>query len=246
MAESVRDVRVAVACVGLADGLSEDFDVGERLRLLVERCVEFLDVAAVGVILAAPEDGTVEVAASHEPVGRLERLAVEWDEGPCRASLRTGEAVAEVGLGVSSTQVRWPRFCRHAAGLGFASVAATPLRLREQTIGALSLFRQRPEPLPAPQLRFAGALAELATIGILHRRTAHRQALLIGQLETALRSRVVIEQAKGALAQLRRISVDEAFTLLRRHARAQRRLLTTVAEEVLSGTADPSLLGAGE
>jgi AmiR/NasT family two-component response regulator len=117
-------------------------------------------------------------------------------------------------------------------------VAAVPLRLREQTIGALDLLGGETGTPPVGRIRLARALADIATIDLLQHRALQQQTLLSAQLETALGSRIVVEQAKGALAQQRRISVDDAFALLRRHARSQRRLLTAVAQEVLDGTGE--------
>ncbi|MEV0444185.1 GAF and ANTAR domain-containing protein [Streptomyces spectabilis] len=240
MPEQAREERLAAAFVELADTLVDDFDTVGFLHLLATRCVDLLDVAAAGVTLSVPESAPL-TSGSDEHSNRLEQLAVEWDEGPGLDCLRSGRVVDGALLANGRPHARWPRFAPHALLSGFASVAATPLRLRGRTIGALSLFRQQPETPPVAQLRLAQALARLATIGILQQRAAHRQRVIVGQLETALRSRVVIEQAKGALSHRHRISVDEAFTLLRQYARSQRRLLTAVAEEVLNGTTDPPL-----
>ncbi|MEW2530848.1 GAF and ANTAR domain-containing protein [Streptomyces sp. NPDC047071] len=243
MPEQAREERLAAAFVELADTLVEDFDIISFLQLLATRCVDLLDVAAAGVILSTPEGGSLEASGSDEHSGRLEQLGVEWGEGPGLDCFRSGRVVDGTLLANGSPRgspyARWPRFAPHALRTGFVSVTATPLRLRGLTIGALSLFREDPEPLPGAQLGLAQALARLATIGILQRRAVHRQSVVVGQLETALRSRVVIEQAKGALSHRHRISVDEAFTLLRQYARSQRRRLTAVAEEVVDGTADP-------
>ncbi|QDQ10281.1 GAF and ANTAR domain-containing protein [Streptomyces spectabilis] len=241
MPEQAREERLAAAFVELADTLVDDFDTVSFLHLLATRCVDLLDVAAAGVILSVPESESLTVSGSDEHSHRLEQLAIEWDEGPGLDCLRSGRVVDGALLATGRPHARWPRFAPQALLSGYASVAATPLRLRGRTIGALSLFREQPETPPVAQLRLAQALARLATIGILQQRAIHRQSVIVGQLERALRSRVVIEQAKGALSHRHRISVDEAFTLLRRHARSQRQLLTAVAEEVLNGTTDPPL-----
>ncbi|WP_030678438.1 ANTAR domain-containing protein [Streptomyces sp. NRRL B-1347] len=241
MPEQEREERLAAAFVELADAFVDDFDAISCLQLLATRCVDLLDVAAAGVVLSAPEGESLEASGSDEHSRRLERLGVEWGEGPGLDCFRSGRVVDGALLANGRPHASWPRFAPHALLSGFTSVTATPLRLRGRTIGALSLFRGQPETLPLAQLRLAQALARLATIGILQQRAAHRQSVIVSQLETALHSRVVIEQAKGALSHRHRISVDEAFTLLRGHARSQRRLLTAVAEEVLNGTTDPPL-----
>ncbi|WP_151478181.1 GAF and ANTAR domain-containing protein [Streptomyces albicerus] len=246
MPEQPHEERLAAAFVELADTLAGDFDVTHFLHTLSERCVDLLGIAAAGVILAAPRGGSPEVAGSDARTRDLERDAVDWDEGPCRDCLRTGRPVAGVLLDHPDARAAWPRFAHRARDLGFHSVAAVPLRLRDEVIGALSLFLDEPGAPTPRQLRLGQALADFATIGLLQQRALRQQTLLAEQLETALESRILIEQAKGALAQQRRISVDEAFTLLRGHARSRQRRLSAVAREVLDGTTDLSLSESAE
>lgn len=242
MPELPHEERLAAAFVDLADTLVQDFDVIGFLHSLTEHCVALLDVASAGVLLATPEGQLVDAAASDERTRRLELSSIEWDEGPCRDCFKTGEQVSDVPLATRAAKARWPRFAPQAVEFGFTSVVAAPLRLHDQVIGALNLFRNQPGPLNDSQLRLGQALADTATIGVLQQRAVSEQMTVNAHLQAALDSRVIIEQAKGYLANRRDLDVEVAFTLMRQHARAHRTRLTEVARQVLQGTADASLL----
>ncbi|MFD9073848.1 ANTAR domain-containing protein [Streptomyces lasiicapitis] len=242
MPEMPREERLATAFVELANTLVRDFDVIGFLHTLTDHCVDLLDVAAAGVLLGIPQGQVVEAAASDERTCALELAGVEWDEGPCRDCFHTRAPIADVRLDTLGARTRWPHFAPHALQLGYTSVVAAPLRWQNQVIGALNLFRDRLGPLDAGQLRLAQALADTATIGILQQRAVHEQMTVISQLQHALDSRFIIEQAKGYLAHRRHTTVDEAFTRMRGHARKGGFKLTDVARQVLNGTAATRLL----
>lgn len=236
-----REERLAAALVELADTLADDFDLPDFLHTLTGHAVKLLDVDAAGAALLAPHSETIEATAWDEATKRQDRIQIGWDEGPCLDCARTGAPVPETALDSPGVQTRWPRFSRWAIQHGFGAVAAVPLRLRAQTIGALALFHARPGQLCEADLRLGQALADAAAIGILQWRALHQQTALSGQLQTALDSRIVLEQAKGMLAERVGVSVDDAFTLLRGHARRTRTRLTVVAGQVIDGSADPGL-----
>lgn len=242
MPELPREEQLAAAFVDLADTLVRDFDVIGFLHTLAEHCVALLDVTAAGVLLATPGGQLVDAAASDERTRRLELASIEWDEGPCRDCVRTRQQVPDVALATQSARMRWPRFAPRAVEAGFTSVVAAPLRLHDQVIGALNLFRDRPGPLDDAQVRLGQALADTATIGVLQQRAVSEQMTVTAQLQAALDSRIIIEQAKGFLAHRRDMSVEEAFALMRRHARDHQVRLTEIARQILQGTADTSLL----
>lgn len=219
--------------VALADTLVDTFDVVEFLSLLSERCIELFDAEAAGVMLAAPGGTLTLVASSSERMRLIELFELQGDEGPCPDCFRTGEPVTEADLGTTS---RWPTFSAEALRVGFKAVNAVPLHLRDQVIGALNLFRNGAGSLPEDDLRAAQALADVATLSILQHRLSDEAHLLAEQLEGALHSRVVIEQAKGMLAERARVDVDEAFALLRRYARNHNRNLSHVARDTIVGT----------
>jgi transcriptional regulator with GAF, ATPase, and Fis domain len=240
VAATDREQRLAEAFVQLADTLVAEFDVIDFLQVVAVRCVELLDVAAAGLVLADHSGALVTVAASDERARLLELFEVQNDEGPCRDCYQQGAAVVNVDL--DDARGRWPRFAPQAVNAGFSSANALPLRLRSNVIGSLNLFQAVPGGLGDRQLRVAQALADAATIGILQQRTVRQAEVIAGQLQTALTSRVIIEQAKGVLSERLQISTDEAFSVLRGAARSRNRLLSDLAGEVGQGTADAALL----
>jgi GAF domain-containing protein len=242
MSDRSREERLAATFVELSDTLVQDFDVINFLHMLTEHCVELLEVSAAGVLLATPMGQLVDAAASDERTRKLEMAGIEWDEGPCRDCYHAGTPVADVALNTQEARARWPRFGPRALSMGFTSVAAAPLRLHQQVIGALNLFRGQPGPLDGPQLRLGQALADTATIGILQQRAVSEQMNVTARLQSTLDSRIIVEQAKGSLAQRRHTGVEQTFVLMRVHARDHRIRLTDVALQVLNGTADTSLL----
>jgi len=231
-----REQRLAHTFVELADTLIDDFDVIDFLQFLATRCVELLEVAAAGIMLADQEGTLMTVAASDERARLLELFEVQSDEGPCRDCYRLGTAVVNVDL--HGARARWPRFAPQAITGGFRSANALPLRLRSQVIGSLNLFHAGAGGLASEELPIAQALADAATIGILQQRSVHRGEVVAGQLQLALTSRIIIEQAKGVLAERLQISPDDAFGMLRAAARSTNRLLSDLAREVASGSAD--------
>jgi GAF domain-containing protein len=233
--------RLADTFVELADTLVDEFDVVDLLDILTTRCVELLGVSSAGILLADSQAGTLTaMAASDERARVLGQLEVQADEGPCRDCCRDGTAVISVAL--DDAGERWPRFAPQAVALGFQSADALPLRLRGEVIGSLNLFQARPAGLDDAGRRIAQALADAATIGVMQQRTLHRAEALAAQLQGALSSRVLIEQAKGVLAERLKVSPDDAFTILRTTARKQNRLLTDLAADVVTGCANVAQL----
>jgi GAF domain-containing protein len=235
------DQRLADTFVELADSLVDEFDVIDLLDILTTRCVELLDVTSAGILLADSEAGTLTaMAASDNRAGVLGQFEVEADEGPCRDCCRDGTAV--VGVAFDGARERWPRFAPQAVALGFRSADALPLRLRGEVIGSLNLFQTTPAGLDEAGRRIAQALADAATIAVMQQRTLHRAEALATQLQAALSSRVLIEQAKGVLAERLKVTPDNAFTILRTTARKRNRLLTDLACDVVTGSADVARL----
>jgi GAF domain-containing protein len=228
------EIQLADVFVEMADTLVDDFDVIDFLHVLTERCVQLLGVSAAGLLLTDQRDALQVVAASSERTRLLELFQLQTDQGPCVDCFRTGQPVSVPDLPSAG---RWPRFTAAAAEVGFAAVHAVPMRLRAEVIGALNLFDIAPGPLDEEKLRIGQALADVATIGLLQQRAIHRREVLTEQLETALRSRVLIEQAKGILAERLRLDMAEAFTLLRDNARSHNRRLSDLAQAIVDGTA---------
>src|SRR5690349_4973595 len=219
--------------IELADTLVDDFDLLEFLNRLTERCVELLDVAAAGLLLTDGQGALQVVAASSERTRLLELFQLQTDQGPCLDCFRTGTPVSVTDLPASD---RWPRFTAAAAEVGFAAVHALPMRLRTEVIGALNLFDVAAGPLDADKVRLGQALADVSTIGLLQQRAIHRRDVVTEQLQTALNSRVLIEQAKGLLAERLHVNVDDAFTILRNASRSHNRPLSNLAQAIVDGT----------
>lgn len=227
-----REEQLYEAFVEAADTLVDDFDVIDFLHTLAERCVHLLGVDAAGLMLADQHGTLHATAASSENARLLELFELQTDAGPCLDAFHTGTAVVNADL--RANHERWPRFAEAAEANGFIAVHALPLRLRDTVIGALNLLSAGP--LSDADTRAGQALADVATIGILAQRNIHQAELLTIQLQTALHSRVTIEQAKGMLAERLQISVDEAFNLLRQHARSRNLRLSDLARDVALGS----------
>jgi GAF domain-containing protein len=240
-----REQRLAGVFVELADTLVADFDLIDFLHLLTERCVELLEVDAAGILLTDQQDHLQLIAASTPRTEELELFQLQNDQGPCVDCFTTGEPVMCGDLRVAPQ--RWPAFTAAAEVAGFVGVHALPMRLRDRVIGALNLFTTTAGDLTPATTALGRALADVATISILSERAAREQDLLSQQLQSALNTRVIIEQAKGTLAERRGLSMDQAFNLMRGYARRNQRRLTDVALAVIddhddvAGLADSSL-----
>ncbi len=232
-----READVVEALVEMADTLVDDYDVVDLLTGLADRCVSLLDVSAAGVMLASPEASLGLVASSSEAMRLLELFELQTQEGPCLDAFRTGQSVEHENLQAGSG--RWPSFSAAALQAGFASALALPLRLREATLGALNLLRVTRTPMDEADVIVARAFADLATLSIIQHRTAAESQRLNEQLSAALTSRVVIEQAKGVIAERADVDLAEAFSRLRSYARNHNRRLTDVARAAIDGTLDP-------
>jgi GAF domain-containing protein len=216
--------------VELADNLVADFDVVELLTLLADRCVDVIDVAAAGLMLASTTGELRVIASSSEAMRVLELFELQADEGPCVDCYRSGEST--VNLKLEEIGGRWPQFSPKALAAGFRSVHSLPMRLRGQTIGALNLFRIDEGPLRENDLVAAQALADVATIAILQHRATHDAQVLNEQLTQALNTRIVIEQAKGVVAERADLDMERAFERLRKHARNHNLRLVDVAHAI--------------
>jgi GAF domain-containing protein len=231
--------RLAEVFVEVADTLVDEFDVVEFLQMVSTRTAELAHVAAVGLLLADQHGHLRFMAASDEASRLLELFQIQHREGPCLDAFVTRVPVVVADLRQAAD--RWPTFAPRAAAGGFRSVHALPLRVRGEVIGALNLFGTRPGALEPADILLVRALADIATIGLLQERAIRRAEVLAEQLRAALNSRVVIEQAKGALSRIHGIGVDEAFEKLRGYARRNNRRLGEVAHAVLT---DPDSVAA--
>ncbi len=228
--------------VELTDTMVADFDVIDFLHVLTDRSVQLLDVSAAGLLLADQRGELRVVAASSEAARLLELFQLQSDQGPCLDCFRSGLPVTAGDLAAEAA--RWPQFAPTARQAGFAAVQALPMRLRDQVIGALNLFRATPGTFDPADVRVGQAMADVATISLLHERSMRRSDTLNEQLQTALNSRVIIEQAKGKLAERLGLDMSQAFSLLRDHARARNLRLSDLAQAFVDGSEPITSLAA--
>lgn len=233
MTPTLLDNRVVETFVALADTMVSDFDVVEFLSDLAQRIVDLGLATEVGILLADEDDNLQFLAASHERAHLLELFQVQNEQGPCRDAFTSGHPVDTVDL--QDDVERWPLFAPRALATGYRSVQAVPLRLRSEVLGALNLFSETVGPVAPEVLTVVQALADVATISMLQQRQIERAHAIQGQLQHALHSRIGIEQAKGVVAEHTGRPMDEAFDLLRDHARQHSRKLADVAQDVVAG-----------
>ncbi len=231
MTETTRDARLLQTFAMLADTLVDDYDVVDLLQSLVDACRDLLDMTAAGILLA-DRGGDLELVASTSEASRVvEIMQLAAHDGPCIECYRTGQAVSVPSI--AEAPAEWSAFRESALQQGFASTEAIPLRLRESTIGTLNLLRSEEGPADEADMAAARAFADVATIGILHERSLRESEVLSEQLQLALNSRVVIEQAKGVVSFTNGVPVDEAFDLIRAYARGHQLPLRDVASRLV-------------
>jgi GAF domain-containing protein len=235
-----REMLIVRTLVEIADSLVDEFDVVDLLTVLSDRCVEVLDVAAAGVMLATPGGGLQVVASSSEAMRTLELFELQADEGPCVDCYAT--ATPMLNLDLSTVGGRWPRFTARAAVGGFRSVHALPLRLRGRSIGVLNLFQTDKGALTEDDVSVAQALADVATIAILQHQAVVDAQIVNQQLTQALNSRIVIEQAKGRISEASGVDIEQAFRRLRNHARNHNIRLAELSASIAEGTINPRSL----
>ena len=227
----ISTTKLSEAFVEVADTLVDDFDVVDFLSTLTEHARAVSGAAACGLLLSDHNGRLQFIAATDQDSRSLELYQLQNAEGPCLEAFRLREPVVNADLAHASQ--RWPLFAPRAIEAGYQSVHAFPMRLRDQAIGALNLFGAEDHRFDPDEVLVVQALADIATIGLLQQRIIADAEGLTEQLQVALNTRIVIEQAKGAYAQLNGIGVDEAFRRLRQQARTSRRKLTEVCAEVL-------------
>lgn len=223
--------RVVDVFIELADILLSGFDLDDLLHILAKRCCDLFGASAVGLLLTSQHGRLEVVASSSERMHTLEMFEIQNSEGPSLDVLRTGRAIVN---GSVMTDSRWPRFAPRARAAGYCVVHALPMRHDGKVIGVVNIFDDKRLDLDDRQERIAQALADIATFAILQTRALSEATDLMGHLQRALRSRVVIEQAKGVLSERLAINMADAFALLRDYSRNRNERIGQVATLVVA------------
>lgn len=213
-----------------------DFDVIELSQRLVDACSGATGGADAGLLVADPRRDLQLLASTSEESELLELLRVEALDGPSRHTFRTGRPTAVPDL--RDTNHRWPEFCERAVDYGYRSAFAMPVRCYRHSVGALTVLAEAPAALDASGMRAGQALADLAGVGITAHLLLPRLEELPAQLPRALHARIVIEQAKGVLAERGGIEMAEAFDRLRTYAGKTGMRLAELAAAIVDGTVD--------
>ncbi|KQR38422.1 MULTISPECIES: GAF and ANTAR domain-containing protein [Microbacterium] len=225
-----RDRRLLRTFAKLADTLVDEYDVVELMQQLADACREELDISAAGILLA-DQNGELELVASTSEAGTVVESLLLGSQGPALGSYESGSVVAVPDfddLGSAADEFR-----RAARASGYTSMFVIPLRLRDKTIGTLTLLQAAGSEPSEDDLLVARALADVATIGILHERVLRETEILAEQLQHALNSRIVIEQAKGVVAYTAGVPIEDAFALIRDHSRSNSMRLGDVARQIV-------------
>lgn len=226
---------VVKALASFADTLVSEFDVSELFYRLVESCTQLADADEAGLLLMDKEGKLGIAAATSQSTHLVELLQLQTSEGPCLDAFRSGQSVQTGPLASERAEARWPRFAPMAASAGFHSVVAVPMRLRDSVLGSLNLFRIGPGEATDRDVTSAQVLADLATIAIVQDRVVEDARIVIDQLQTALDTRVSIEQAKGIIAARSDLDVTTAFERIRSYARSSNSRLSEVSARIITG-----------
>lgn len=236
MNRPTREVRLIHAFTALTDALTKTYDTDDLLHTLLIECTRLISVDASGILILGQNGELQLVAATGEKTALVEVMQIDADAGPCVESVGSGRPVAVDDM--RDDNGRWPRFRAAALNVGFRSVYAVPMSLRGETIGAMNLFSRNIGPLSENDAALAQSLAAVATIGIMHERILRESSAVTAQLQRALNSRILIEQAKGVLAATTALEIDDAFSAMRSFARSNSISIRTVASEIIAKSID--------
>jgi GAF domain-containing protein len=226
---------------GVVVDLVSAFSRLQSLTLSTPRVGEFLsELAALAPQLGGPpmsasvtvrgEHDPFTVASSDEFANRVDEVQYDQGEGPCLEALRTGR---EIHVPELRADPRWPGYREHAVASGVRSSLSMPLTVGETTIGALNLYCTQPEAFDDRLRQGLGVFAAQAAAALAMVLRQARQDQVTTQLEKALASRTVIDQAMGILMAEQRCTADEAFALLRAHSQNTNRKLRDVAADII-------------
>jgi GAF domain-containing protein len=229
MPMSAQEVRQALHELGDLRYSAGNLD--DALRRIVSATHELFNVDGAGLMLIDPDQLLRNVADSDRRVDHLEELQIQYGEGPCLDAFEEKELVHAADL---AAEARWPKFSPAAVERGLRAVLASPIPYNQTAIGVVVVFSTKVHPWsPEGELALV-AFTDLAALTIANTMQSEQRGELAEQLQRALDARVVIEQAKGALVAREGIAAKDAFEQMRRRARAERRRVAEVAEEVMA------------
>lgn len=244
MDETSREARLNAAFVTVADTLTEHYDVVDLLHTLVTECTQIVDATAGGLMLADAMGRLQVVASTNESAELVEVMQLAAGAGPCVDCFTSGAAVSVSDIDSGGDQ--WPAFRSAALEQEFHSVHATPMKLRGEVIGTMNLFQTTTGAMSERDAAVVQALADVATIGVLQQRIATESQIVAQQLQRALDSRVLIEQAKGTLAEALDMTMEEAFRSLRSYARNHNLTLHEVASGIATRRINSAVIVVGQ
>ncbi len=215
--------------------------VEDAMHEIVQATHAIFDVDGAGLMLADVEHHLRNVAVSDERLAHLEELQIRHHEGPCIAAFEEKELVSAEDL---SADPRWPLFSAAAVDSGVRAVLASPLPYNQDAVGVVTVLSEKRHPWSAEGELALLAFTDLAALLIASMMQGQQQSELAAQLQTALNSRAVIEQAKGVLIGTQGLSARAAYEQLRAQARSQRRKLAAVSADVVRGAARDGQAGA--
>lgn len=230
----VNHQRLAGVLTDFARNLVSDYRIDDMLDMLCREVVEIMPVTGAGVMLTDEPGDLRFVAASNGLIRKIEDLQIELGEGPCLHAYQTGQQVVEDDLEAGS---QFPTFGPRAVKAGIRAVYSFPMWVEgvDEHVGALNFYTATPGHFDEEDRTTGQTLADVATTYILNARTFERSVQLTGQLQHALETRIVVEQAKGMLAAQLDTTIPEAFERLRQHARSNRLKLHDVARDLIEG-----------
>jgi GAF domain-containing protein len=219
-----------------ASTLLDDYEIGTVLFRLTDEVVAVLGADGAGVSLTHNGHDLSFVTATDADITAIEEEQVSTGQGPCHEAFRQGRATAVEDL--ARTDPRWPDFRRGALSLGARAILGLPMPAHGRRIGALDIYRRDPHRWTEEEIQVGQLLADTAAGYVLNAIRLSNTRTLADQLQHALDSRVVIEQAKGVLSERHKLDPDEAFRRLRAHARSSRIRIQQVGRAVVNGDLD--------
>ncbi|PZE72883.1 hypothetical protein DEJ27_00010 [Curtobacterium sp. MCPF17_018] len=221
---------------GLSSVLNPDLEVLDAMDRVIAGCVELTSATEAGIVLA-DGSGTLHVIAStSERTSDAEEAQLGTNEGSCLDCFRTGRTIDVPD--VTTHETVWPTFAETMRERGLRGTFAEPIRLRDGTIGSMCLFADHADGHDDRDVVLIQLFADAASAALVRQRDAGRLRTFEEQIDDAIQARVLVEQAKGALAYRRGIRIDEAFQVLRRAAHIAGGGMRARAEDVVHHGAD--------